>query len=48
MPFKNKRQRTWMAINKPSLYRKWVKKYGKNIGGGGSHKLAKRKRKKRR
>ena len=31
MPFKSKKQRTWMAINKPSIYRKWKKKYGVKI-----------------
>jgi len=31
MPFRSKKQRTWMQINKPKMYKKWVKKYGKNI-----------------
>lgn len=34
MPFKSKRQRTWLAINKPSIYKKWKKKYGKRIRRG--------------
>lgn len=33
MPFKSKKQRTFIAINKPSLYKKWKKKYGVKIGG---------------
>ncbi len=28
MPFKSKKQEIWMRINKPDLYRAWVKKYG--------------------
>ena len=28
MPFKSKQQETWMKINKPAMYKKWVKKYG--------------------
>lgn len=32
MPFKSKKQRTWMAINKPKLYKKWKAKYGTKIG----------------
>jgi len=31
MPFKSKKQKTWMAINKPKLYKKWKKKYGKKV-----------------
>lgn len=31
MPFKSKKQKIWMAINKPKLHKKWVKKYGKKI-----------------
>lgn len=31
MPFKSAKQRTWMQINKPSLYKKWKAKYGKGI-----------------
>ena len=33
MPFKTAKQRTWMRINKPKLYKKWVRKYGKKIRG---------------
>jgi hypothetical protein len=28
MPFKTKKQELWMRINKPKVYKKWVKKYG--------------------
>ena len=28
MPFKSERQREWMKINKPEIYRRWKKKYG--------------------
>jgi len=31
MPFNSKKQKTWLAINKPSLYKKWKKKYGTKI-----------------
>ena len=31
MPFKSKKQREWMKINKPKLYKKWKKKYGKKV-----------------
>ena len=31
MPFASVKQRTWMKINRPDLYKKWVKKYGKKI-----------------
>jgi len=31
MPFKSKRQRTYLRINKPKLYKKWLRKYGKKI-----------------
>jgi len=31
MPFESKKQRTWMKINKPALYKKWKKKYGIRI-----------------
>lgn len=34
MPFKSKKQREWMKINKPKLYRKWKRKYGTKVGGG--------------
>lgn len=34
MPFKSIKQRTYLKINEPRVYKKWVKKYGKKIGGG--------------
>jgi hypothetical protein len=30
-PYKSKKQRAWMHINKPTLAKKWDKKYGKKI-----------------
>ena len=29
MPFKSKKQMRYLQINKPKIYKKWVKKYGK-------------------
>ena len=34
MPFKSKKQREWLKINRPDIYRKWVKKYGKRTKRG--------------
>lgn len=31
MPYKSKKQRAWMRINKPGIAKKWDKKYGKKI-----------------
>jgi len=31
MPFKSKKQRKWIYKNKPSLAKKWNKKYGSKI-----------------
>ena len=31
MPYKSKKQRTWMHINKPKIAKKWDKKYGRKI-----------------
>lgn len=31
MPFRSKKQRTWMFINKPEIAKKWAKKYGTKI-----------------
>ena len=31
MPFKSKKQRTYLRINHPKLYKKWARKYGKKI-----------------
>lgn len=33
MPFKSKRQRSWMWANKPSMAKSWTKKYGSKIKG---------------
>ena len=41
MPFKSKKQRTWMQINKPDIYKKWKAEHGTKIAG----KKKKRKRK---
>lgn len=44
MPFKSKRQKTWLAINKPEIYKRWKKKYGSKIkktsGRGSKKKVA--------
>lgn len=34
MPFKSKKQRSYLFANKPGLAKKWAKKYGAKIGGG--------------
>jgi len=34
MPFKSKKQKTWMKINKPKIYRKWKSKYGGKVKRG--------------
>ena len=31
MPYKSKKHRGWMHVNKPALARKWDKKYGGKI-----------------
>lgn len=31
MPYKSKKQRAWMHINRPALAKKWDKKYGKKV-----------------
>jgi len=31
MPFKSAKQRTWMKINKPKMYKQWKKKYGSKV-----------------
>lgn len=31
MPFKSYAQREYLKINKPRIYRRWKKKYGKKI-----------------
>lgn len=34
MPYKSKKQRTWMHINKPKVAKKWDKKYGTKVRKG--------------
>lgn len=34
MPFKSKKQKTYLKINEPDLAEKWEKKYGKDIVAG--------------
>lgn len=31
MPYKSKKQRAWMHINKPKIAKRWDKKYGGKI-----------------
>ncbi len=31
MPFKSRKQRTYLQINEPLTYKRWAKKYGKKI-----------------
>lgn len=31
MPFKSRKQRDYLKINKPEVYRKWKRKYGLKI-----------------
>lgn len=31
MPFKSEKQKQFLAINKPEVYRRWKKKYGTKI-----------------
>jgi len=33
MPFKSKKQKAYLKINKPKTYAKWKKKYGGKITG---------------
>lgn len=33
-PYKSKKQRVWLHINKPEIARRWDKKYGKKIKKG--------------
>jgi len=37
MPYKSKAQRGWMHIHEPEIAKRWDKKYGGKIGGGGGH-----------
>lgn len=34
MPFKSVKQRKFLQINQPEIYKEWVKKYGKKIKKG--------------
>ena len=34
MPFKSKKQREFLKINKPEIYKKWKKEYGTAIKPG--------------
>lgn len=38
MPFKSKKQRSFLQINKPALYNRWKKKYGAKINKTKSNK----------
>lgn len=31
MPFKSKKQKIYLAVNKPKIYKRWKKKYGTKI-----------------
>lgn len=31
MPFKSKKQKIYLAINNPKIYKRWKKKYGTKI-----------------
>jgi hypothetical protein len=31
MPYRSKRQRAWMHVNKPALAKRWDRKYGGKI-----------------
>lgn len=43
MPFKSKKQRSFLKRTKPKIYEKWKKKYGLEIEGGNNMKKTKRK-----
>jgi len=34
VPFRSKRQRSWMQLNNPKLYRKWKRRYGVKVRRG--------------
>jgi len=38
MPFKSKKQRSWMYANIPTVAKKWTKKYGSKIRKSGGRK----------
>ena len=31
MPFKSRKMEAWMKVNKPEIYKRWLKKYGSLI-----------------
>jgi len=31
MPFRSKKQRVYLAINEPEVYKRWKKKYGTKV-----------------
>lgn len=31
MPFKSEKQKKYLSINEPKVYKKWVKKYGNKV-----------------
>jgi len=31
MPFKSEKQKKYLAINKPKIYKRWKKKYGAKV-----------------
>ncbi len=37
MPYKSSKQRAYLHIHEPELAKKWDKKYGSKIEGGGGH-----------
>lgn len=38
MPFKSKKQRTYLKINHPGVYKRWKSKYGTKVKPGGKKK----------
>jgi len=43
MPFKSVKQERYMQINRPALWKRWVKKYGHHPGYAAAVKKGKRK-----
>jgi len=46
MPFKSKKQRSFLKRTKPKLYEKWKKKYGLKIKSNGGKKIMVKKKRK--
>lgn len=44
MPFRSEKQRRWMHANKPTLAKKWEKKYGSKPKGNSRKRTGRRKR----